>query len=808
MKRRNPLADIVLVSLLSAYLLAALVAVGPAMPPSLADALRWGGSTSLPVGPVGEVLGRTLTWLLGPWLRWPVAGLPLAILWLRHRKVAAPRRRLVEIVAGITVWLGILAHDAWFRVGFPDAAGGALGNLVEGMTRALVGSLGSFLLLASVGAFLILRHLPPLHFDLPALDPVLGWLSEATASLVEGIRSLPSAVASRARAWRAAFQTTPVAPGEEAPEEAPVVVSEEDDNPLRRRELRVVGGPAGAETPEEVADLADDEEWEYEDEAVDEGDEEYEDEYDYEDEDDPDPVEAAGEDVEAAVASGGEDFRLSRDPRELIRRAETPAPKRRRRRGKLPLPSLDLLEDVPKEERGFTPDVLQMKARQLMETLSNYGIEGRINEIRPGPVVTTFEFEPAPGVKVSQINSRQDDLALAMRATRIRIEAPIPGKAAVGIEIPNPYPQMVTLKEVIGAIADDDPPLQMALGKDTEGSPHIADISEMPHLLVAGATGSGKSVCINAIICNLLLRNGPDRLRLLMVDPKMLELSVYNGIPHLMHPVITEAREALKAVKWAVAEMSVRYHKLAKHGVRNIADFNKKIEAGQVKDAEGNKVKDAMPYFVIIIDELADLMMQLGQDLETPIARLAQMARAVGIHLVLATQRPSVNVITGVIKANFPSRIAFRVMSKIDSRTILDGQGAEQLLGKGDMLFLLAGSPQPVRVHGAYLDIEECERIVEHWREYTEEDAHLDLEVAGEGGGVDLGEDELLDEAKRMVVMTQTGSTSMLQRRLRVGYTRAARLMDMLEANGVVGPYEGSKAREVLVSKDQLEAEG
>jgi S-DNA-T family DNA segregation ATPase FtsK/SpoIIIE len=472
------------------------------------------------------------------------------------------------------------------------------------------------------------------------------------------------------------------------------------------------------------------------------------------------------------------------------------------------LPSLDLLDDVTKENRGFSADVLQMKARLLLETLANYGIEGRINEIRPGPVVTTFEFEPAAGVKVSSITSRQDDLALAMKAIRIRIEAPIPGKAAVGIEIPNPFPQMVTLKEVISTMDEEGAsPLSIVLGKDTEGMPHVTDIREMPHLLVAGATGSGKSVCINAIICNLLLRNGPDALRMLMIDPKMLELSVYNGIPHLLHPVITEPREALKAVKWAVAEMSVRYHKLAKHGVRNIIDYNARVKEGRVKDEAGEKVLEGMPYFVLIVDELADLMMQLGQDLETPIARLAQMARAVGIHLVLATQRPSVNVITGVIKANFPSRIAFRVMSKVDSRTILDSMGADSLLGKGDMLFLLAGSPQPVRVHGAFITIEECERIVAHWQQYTEEDAELEFDAAMGSGGIDLGEDDLLFEAKKLVVLSQSGSTSMLQRRLRVGYTRAARLMDMLEAGGIVGPFEGSKAREVLVAREEFEAE-
>jgi S-DNA-T family DNA segregation ATPase FtsK/SpoIIIE len=773
LKRQARIADLVLLGLFSIYLFAIQWSVDPPAPPSLGEALRWGGDAA--VGPAGLLAGRLGLWLLGPWLRWLLPFAPLAILaWLQR----APKRRgrgVVWIYAG-GVFLsvcGLASHEVWARLSVPARSGGALGAAIENLLATLIGPLGSFLLLSSVSSYLLLRLLPPLHFDLPAWDASVDWLRGAG----ERLRILASAAAGVARGGgrlrevvaRAVARLRPRG-GDGRPEPAPVVV-EAVHKPTRIwTAARVEVGEA------DESDEADEHE----------------------------RYEAADD----AAVDGAGSFQLSRDPSELLLSQNAARKSRRRPRGALPLPSLDLLDDVTKENRGFSADVLQMKARLLLETLANYGIEGRINEIRPGPVVTTFEFEPAAGVKVSSITSRQDDLALAMKAIRIRIEAPIPGKAAVGIEIPNPFPQMVTLKEVISTMDEEGAsPLSIVLGKDTEGMPHVTDIREMPHLLVAGATGSGKSVCINAIICNLLLRNGPDALRMLMIDPKMLELSVYNGIPHLLHPVITEPREALKAVKWAVAEMSVRYHKLAKHGVRNIIDYNARVKEGRVKDEAGEKVLEGMPYFVLIVDELADLMMQLGQDLETPIARLAQMARAVGIHLVLATQRPSVNVITGVIKANFPSRIAFRVMSKVDSRTILDSMGADSLLGKGDMLFLLAGSPQPVRVHGAFITIEECERIVAHWQQYTEEDAELEFDAAMGSGGIDLGEDDLLFEAKKLVVLSQSGSTSMLQRRLRVGYTRAARLMDMLEAGGIVGPFEGSKAREVLVAREEFEAE-
>ena len=821
------LLDVVLTSLLSLFLVVVCA--------TASGVVGVGADGSLPVGPVGEWLGSLARGAVGPFLMWTLPLLPWT--WIAFARARSKRKvwtRVGWTAAGVFTVSALLAHDHLGRLGVPSDAGGRLGEWAEGAVAAALGPLGSFLVLASLGSWLILRPLPPLRVPLPGLDGLterLAAAGERMGDLAVGVRDRVAAALlalghrvldardawreerARARAERLAARPEPVLVG--------------------ARSGRAATAGAGTGAAEDAVDeFAEGEEYdEYEEYEEGDEDEEYEYEEDgeeeYEDEVDEEEAVAAGPAREARVVEAepgpppswarqgpdaADEFRLSRDPTDLLGEDETVTPPRRRRRGSYPLPSLELLDEVKKEQRGFNRDVLQMNARLLLETLGNFGIEGQINEIRPGPVVTTFEFEPAPGVKVSQIVSRGDDLALAMRATRIRIEAPIPGKAAVGIEIPNPYPQMVGLRQVIGALASDpaDKPLDIAFGKDTEGEPFAADLADMPHLLVAGATGSGKSVCINAIICNLLLRNGPDRVRMLMIDPKMLELSVYNGIPHLMHPVITQANDALKAVKYMVAEMETRYARLSRHGVRNIAAFNEKVKAGKAVDPKTNeKIKEPLPYVVFIIDELADLMMQLGSDLETPIARLAQMARAVGIHLVLATQRPSVNVITGVIKANFPSRIGFRVISKVDSRTILDGMGAEQLLGKGDMLFLLAGRAQAVRVHGAYVSMEECERVVEHWHEVADDDVdHIDLDQGqGGAGGIDLGEDELLDQARDLVVATQMGSTTMLQRRLRVGYTRAARLMDMLEAAGVVGPFEGSKARKVLVGKEQLEGE-
>jgi len=493
-------------------------------------------------------------------------------------------------------------------------------------------------------------------------------------------------------------------------------------------------------------------------------------------------------------------------------------PRRRRARkasGPVSLPGLDLLSEPESVAEHMLPAELDTAADLLEDTLRSFGVTGEVKDVRPGPVVTTFEYQPGSGTRVSQIVQRADDLALAMRARSLRLEAPIPGKAAVGIEIPNPRPQIVRLKEVLRLVGNGERgPLNVALGKDVVGQPVSIDIATLPHLLVAGSTGSGKSVCLNALICNLLLTNDPRRLRLLLIDPKMLELNVYNGIPHLLLPVVTDPKEALRAMKWLVAQMDLRYRQLAHRSVRNIEEFNQKVERGEVEDREGEVVKDPMPYLLCIVDELADLMIQLGQEFELPVTRLAQKARAVGIHLVLATQRPSVDVLTGVIKANIPCRIAFRVIQKNDSRTILDLNGAEQLLGRGDMLYLEPGRAQPRRVHGVMVDGSEAEAIAAYWREHADLTEEIEIDETGGSGGGIRGEDDLYDEARSVVVLHQSGSTSLLQRRLRVGYTRAGRLMDMLEEAGVVGPFTGSKARDVLLKPEDLpdpnhdEAEG
>lgn len=483
-------------------------------------------------------------------------------------------------------------------------------------------------------------------------------------------------------------------------------------------------------------------------------------------------------------------------------------------------PSLSLLSQPLQLEDIVTTEELQTEAELLVAKLADFDIQGRVTEIHPGPVVTTFEFEPAPGVKVSQIVSREDDLAMALRAQRIRILAPIPGKAAVGVEIPNRRRRTVYLREVLTSSQYEvsTAALKVPLGVDVVGQPFVADLTKMPHLLVAGATGSGKSVCLNAIITGLLYQHGPETLQFVMVDPKMLELSLYNGIPHLVFPVMTEAKKASRALRSAVAEMEKRYKLMAKCGARNIAGYNEKVTAGLVP-AEFDERRDKevpppkLPYLVVVVDELADLMLTAPQEIEEPVARLAQMARAVGIHLLLATQRPSVDVITGVIKANFPSRMAFQVASKTDSRTVLDMNGAENLLGNGDMLFMPAGKPEPYRIHGAYVSEDETTRVVDFWKAKAVPGAPVpmatDMAAADseEEGGDDEAsfDDELIREAARLVVSHQQGSTSLLQRRLKVGYSRAGRLMDQLEQLGVVGPFQGSKARDVLVDERWLE---
>lgn len=463
------------------------------------------------------------------------------------------------------------------------------------------------------------------------------------------------------------------------------------------------------------------------------------------------------------------------------------------------LPSYSLL-DKPRKTGARDHKDIASTVHKLEQTLKSFGVSARVLDVHRGPAVTRYEIQPDVGVKVSRIVSLTDDLALALAAKDIRIEAPIPGKAAVGIEVPNPEVSLVTLREVLESSDFHESPskLSIALGRDISGEPIITDLSRMPHLLVAGATGSGKSVCINAIIASILYKAKPNEVKFMMIDPKMVELSIYNGIPHLLTPVVTDPRKASLALRKVVAEMEKRYELFSQAGAKDIERYNRIIAAS----GDGDGKSQPLPYIVVIVDELADLMMVSSADVEDSITRLAQKARAAGIHLILATQRPSVDVITGVIKANIPSRIAFGVSSQVDSRTILDMAGAEKLLGKGDMLYLPVGSSKVIRIQGCFVSDREIEAVV-HAIKSQQQAKYVEEMIPDEiqDGEVELKDDDLYETAVQLVIESQTASVSLLQRRLRIGYARAARLIDMMEQNGIVGPYEGSRPREVLVLK-------
>jgi len=473
-------------------------------------------------------------------------------------------------------------------------------------------------------------------------------------------------------------------------------------------------------------------------------------------------------------------------------------------------PPVTLLKTTRTVSGEVIGDELKNNAQTLVDTLKSFGVQTRITDICRGPAVTRYELQPSAGVKISKITGLADDIALNLASAGIRIEAPIPNKAAVGIEVPNKNVSMVSIRELVESpdFQNADSKLTVALGKDIAGNIILADIGKMPHVLIAGATGSGKSVCINSIIISLLYRATPDEVKLLMIDPKVVELGVYNAVPHLLVPVVTDPKKAAGALGWAVTEMLNRYKAFAERGVRDLTGYNRL--------AEDQDELAPMPRIVIIIDELADLMMAAPGDVEDSICRLAQMARAAGMHLVIATQRPSVDVITGVIKANIPSRIAFAVSSMVDSRTILDMGGAEKLLGRGDMLFYPVGSSKPQRVQGCFVTDAEVESVVGYIKEgetmvYDEQivaeiDRHAVAEKSGKGGGAGNGgddTDDMLPQAIECVVEAGQASTSQLQRRLKLGYARAARIIDQLEEKGVVGPFEGSKPRQVLISKER-----
>ncbi len=490
------------------------------------------------------------------------------------------------------------------------------------------------------------------------------------------------------------------------------------------------------------------------------------------------------------------------------------------------LPNVSLLDPPPEQKAGYSKESLEAMSRQLELKLADFGVEIEVVAVQPGPVITRFEAQPAPGVKVSQISNLAKDLARALSVISVRVVEVIPGKSVIGLEIPNENRQLIAFSEIVRSEAWEKAgsALSMALGKDIAGAPTVVDLAKMPHLLVAGTTGSGKSVGVNAMILSLLYKNSPDAVRLIMIDPKMLELSIYDGIPHLLAPVVTDMKEAANALRWSVGEMERRYRLMASLGVRNIAGYNRKVRDSQ---AAGEPLKDplwrtpeddpeatppeleTLPYIVVVVDEFADMMMIVGKKVEELIARLAQKARAAGIHLILATQRPSVDVITGLIKANIPTRIAFQVSSKVDSRTILDQQGAESLLGHGDMLYLPPGSGMPRRVHGAFVSDNDVHKVVSFLKEQGEpqyidgvlEETAETMPLAGlPGENPDAGgeSDPLYDQAVRVVTETRRASISGVQRRLKIGYNRAARLVEEMEAAGIVGPLQPNGSRDVI----------
>lgn len=475
-------------------------------------------------------------------------------------------------------------------------------------------------------------------------------------------------------------------------------------------------------------------------------------------------------------------------------------------------PSTLLLESKSSSGISVNKDEINEKIALLQKTLNDFGVKGQISEVNCGPAITRYEFQPAAGVKVSKIVNLADDIALSLAAAGIRIEAPIPGKAAVGIEVPNKEVSMVILKDLVESSVFKDSPskLTVALGKDISGQTIVADLSKMPHLLIAGSTGSGKSVCMNALIVSILFKANPDEVKFLMIDPKMVELGNYNGIPHLISPVVTDPKKAASALRWAVQEMERRYELFASSGTKDMKRFNaiQEEKLAICRTKEEKAAIEILPYIVVLIDELADLMMVAPADVEDAICRLAQMARAAGIHLVVATQRPSVDVITGIIKANIPSRIAFAVSSQIDSRTILDMGGAEKLLGKGDMLFYPTGLPKPVRVQGVYVSDKEIDAVVESIKvqgepQYDDNIANMTMDTEHKEDEKVDDEDDLIPEAAKLFIENGQASISLLQRRFRIGYNRAARIIDQMEQKGFVGAYEGSKPRQIKITMDE-----
>jgi S-DNA-T family DNA segregation ATPase FtsK/SpoIIIE len=758
---RNPAESLRTRSLLAIVLLTAAILLLVALAAYLQD-----GNWRLPRSALVDRMGRlnyVAAWstvkvfgAIGVWLV-PIALTALAARLLLGRSVPGTDRRSLLLVGGAAILASALSALPGGELP-PERTlvSGRLGaGLVRGL-RALFGETGTVVfLVGAAGAFVAM-------VGVPVLAP-LGRLLAPAARAAAGLRE-----AARAAAERLSDAFAPPAPRRE-PAPAVRIVESGRRPPRAARVAAAPGGdPDASEEPLGSARGTEDEELP--------------------------SLESIGgipDDVPVVVLpSRGDPARAPREtPVELIQEIQSGRPY-------VPPPLEFLARDDEAADVREKEELLE-GAKVLERALQSFGVKGKVTQVQPGPVITRYEIEPAPGQKVAPIANLTDDLALVLRARQIRIVAPIPGKAAVGIEVPNDNPRTVRLGPLLEApeFVDDPSPLHIALGRTISGDPFCVALDRLPHILVAGATGAGKSVCINALITSIIYRAGPEDVRFVMVDPKMLELTTYVGLPHLIPPVVSQPKDIVRILKWATSEMEMRYRALAHLGVRSIVDYNKRqVSEGAPK----------LPYLVVIIDELADLMLSSSRgEIEEAIARLAQMARAVGIHLVLATQRPSVDVITGVIKANFPSRISFQVPTRTDSRTILDSIGAERLLGRGDMLYLGTGMAEPARIHGSFISTEETTDIVEWLKTRTPAPDADGEETSPLGETDDLfpyeREDDLFEEASRILVAHQQGSISLLQRRLKVGYARAARLVDMMEEAGIVGPFTGSKAREILV---------
>ena len=751
-------------------------------------------------GPVGSGIDTAAAALLGRGkVIVPIALLSAAVLTLAQRREDVPRKGVrlglgIGLVSATTVGLLHLgrsrADDRSLHA--LEHAGGLLGAGVGAPLRALLGSPGAVIVLLAAG--------------------VLGCLLIAGT----GIREIAHALATAGRVVgrQAGALLTLHERASEAPPDAAQLydqLADEPDLDLTADEHRaVVEGDVGASGLVDVEvdgnETEADEYDEYEDEAgaedgeYDEDDEEFEDsDVEYEGEDDEEEEE---EEDEVAVSTTAEQLAIHLPPGHQVSAWKLPAGTLLKR----------------SQSREIDPRMVEQGGDVLEATMREFGVDARRIGQTVGPTVTRYELELAPGVKVNKVTGLAKEIAYAMASHDVRILAPIPGRSAIGVEVPNKTRPVVTLGDVLSSdeAKKAKRPLEVAMGRDIAGNAVLADLSTFPHVLIAGQTGAGKSSCINSIVTSVLMRTTPDQVRLILVDPKRVELGQYNGVPHLLTEVVTNPKKAANALDWAVREMELRYDVLAEIGVRDIAGYNAMYDRGELPtaddpDPETGKSYDRLPFIIVVVDELADLMMVAARDVETSICRLAQMARAVGIHLVIATQRPSVDIITGVIKANIPSRLAFSVSTLADSRVILDHPGAEKLIGKGDMLMLSASSSRTERIQGAWVDEECVRKVVAHWRRQTIQPLYIEGiqgdDSAGAGRlGFDLDDgDDLLDQAMELVVTSGLGSTSMLQRKLRVGFARAGRIMDLLERRGVVGPSEGSKARAVLMTVDELQ---